>query len=149
MMIKRRRPLTLHHSTPLKIFELLLMVCVLFGLGAWQMYTGWKHPDHVGWMTSGAIFITGMVACAGLIWHRRGTTYSVVAPLLFTMQLANFAEGILKWRAKEEGATWPAIPCILGLVLLALIIWEERNRRKEAARDATLESKFFDMEDRL
>jgi len=90
-----------------------------------------------------------MFACSGLLWHRRGTTYSVIFPFLFTMQLANFAEGVLRWRAKEEGATWPTIPCILGLAFLALIIWEERNLRKEAAEDATRESKFFDMEDRL
>lgn len=149
MMIQRKWPLVLYHLASLKIFELLLVLYVLFSLGAWQMYKGWQNPDHVGWTTSGAIFVTGMVACAALLWHRRGTTYSVVAPLMFTMQLANFTEGILKWRAKEEGATWPTIPCVLGLALLALIIWEERNRRKEAARDATLESKFFDMEDTL
>lgn len=140
---------SLHSSAPLKIFELLLVLCALFGLGAWKIYAGWQHPEYLGWTTSGTIYITGMLTCAVLLWRRRGTTYSVTAPFMFTMQLANFAEGILKWRTREEGAAWPTIPCILGLVFFALIIWEERNRRKEAVRDAACEFRIFDMEDKL
>ncbi len=147
-MIKRRRSIALHHSVPLIIFELLLVLCVL-GLGAWQIHTSWKNPVHVGWTTSGAILITGMFACAGLLWHRWRTRHNAFVPILFTIQLANSVEGILKWRAHENGASWPVMHCALAISFLALIIWDETNLRKEAVRDAARESKYFDMEDTL
>jgi hypothetical protein len=66
---------------------------------------------------------------------------------MFTLQLAQFVEGILKWCAKEEGAVWPTLSCVLAVLFLALIVWEEITHRKDAAKDSIRESKWFDEED--
>lgn len=148
-MIKKLLPASSHSPASLKVFEALLALSMLLGLGPWQMYKGWEHPVHIGWTTSGAILIVGMIVCLCLIWRRRGTRYSATASIMFTMQVANVAEGILKWHAKSDGATWPKMNSALAVAFLAVIIWEEKNRRKEAARDATCEFKIFDMKDTL
>ncbi|MDI1312920.1 hypothetical protein [Prosthecobacter sp.] len=148
-MIRKLLPASLHSSAPLKIFELLLALYVLFGLGTWQMYKGWQHPDYVGWSSSGAIIITGMIACICLIWRRRQTHYSATVLILFVVQLANATQDILKWSAKDEIATWPKMHCALAAAFLVLLIWDEKKRRKEAAKDAASEFKIFDMKDTL
>ncbi len=148
-MSRKTKAASLHSLVPLKIFELLLVLFIFFGLGVWQMRLGREHPDYVGWTASGATLMTGMSVCAWLLWHRRRTHEGVLLPIMFTMQLANVIEDILKWRAKEDGATWPTMHCALCLLFLVLIIWTETNRRKEAARDAARESKLFDLEDSL
>lgn len=142
-------PSSFHSSGPLKIFELLLVLFVFFAQGAWHMHVGWQNPDLVGWTTSGTIFMTGMIACACLIWRRRKTDYSAISAVLLTMQLANAAEGILRWQAHQKGAQWPTANCALAVALFVLILWEEKNRRREAERDAACEFKIFDVEDRI
>lgn len=148
-MSRKMMPASRPSLVPLKIFELLLVLYVFFGLGVWEMRLGWEHPDYAGWTASGAILMAGMSVCAWLLWHRRGAQEGVLLPIMFTMQAANFAQGILEWLAKEEGAKWPTMQFALCLLFLVLIIWSETNRRKEAAKDAALESKIFDMEDSL
>ncbi len=147
--MRKLLPALFHSSAPLKILELVLVLFVFFVLGAWQMYMGWQNPDHVGWTTSGTILMTGMIGCTFLIWRRRKTNYSGTSAILFFMQLANAAEGFLKWQAHQKGATWPTVNCALAVVFLVLIFWQEKNRRKEADRDAACEFKIFEMEDRL
>ncbi|MGV3659100.1 MAG: hypothetical protein ACO1TE_02920 [Prosthecobacter sp.] len=141
-------PRALHPSAPLKIFELLLVAFVFYH-GTWQLQVGLDNAGYVGWIPDGAILITGMVACAWLVWRRRHTERSVLAHVMFVMQLGTFVGDLLKWQAKEEGAAWPVMRCVLGLLFLALIIAEEINHRRAAAKDATRESKHFDMEDDL
>lgn len=148
-MSRRAKAASLHSLVPLKIIELLLALYVFFSLGVRQMRLGMEHPDYVGWTASGAILMTGMSVCLWLLWHRWRTHEGVLVPIMFTLQLANVIEGILKWWAKEDGATWPTMNCALCLLFLALIIWTEANRRQEAALDAARESKLFDMEDTL
>lgn len=146
-MIQQKSRIARPRTTPIKFIESVLAIFV-FGQGAWMAHLGWNNPRHVGWIPSGAILMTGMIACTYLVWRRRGTERSTLGPIMFTLQLAQFVEGILKWRAKEEGAVWPTLSCVLAVLFLALIVWEEITHRKDAAKDSIRESKWFDEEDR-
>lgn len=144
----KEKPLIISpRTTPIKFIESMLAIFV-FGQGAWMTHLGWNNLRYVGWIPSGAILMTGMIVCGYLVWRRRGTERSTLVPIMFTMQLAQFVEGILKWRAKEEGAVWPTVHCVLAVLFLALIVWEAITHRTEAAKDSTRESKWFDEEDR-
>ena len=146
-MIQQKLRIERPRTTPIKVIESMLAIFV-FGQGAWMAHLAWNNSRHVGWIPSGAILMTGMIACAYLVWMRRSTERSTLVPIMFTMQLANFVEGILKWRAKEEDAEWPTINCVLAVLFLALIVWEELSQKKSAAKDSDRESKWFDEEDR-
>ncbi len=146
-MSKQKSRIARPRTTPIKFIESIVAIC-FFGAGARMAHSGWNSPGHVGWIPSGAILMTGMIVCAYLVWRRRGTERSTLVPIMFTLQLAQFVEGILKWLAKEEGAVWPTVHCVLAVLFLALIVWEAITHRTEAAKDSTRESKWFDEEDR-
>ncbi len=135
-------------ETAFKAFEALLAIS-LFILGGWTMRFGWDDPNLVGWIPSGALLLIGSMACACLIWRRHGTQRSTLLPLMFVQSSASLAEGILKWRTKEEGARWPMTLSILVVLMLAFMIVEEIHRRKQATRDAVFESTLPGTDDRV
>jgi hypothetical protein len=129
-------------------FEMLLVV-LLFYHGGWQMNIAWDNPRHVGWIPSGTLLTIGSMACAWLIWQRRGAQRSTIVPMILVMNSSDLVKGILEWRAKKEGAEWPTTYCIFVALILALMIAEEINHRKQVALEAACESKIFSMEDSL
>ncbi|MDP1587539.1 MAG: hypothetical protein Q8M07_07355 [Prosthecobacter sp.] len=147
-MTKKKPPFAFSAIGAFKCFEMLLAI-FLFAHGSRMLNLGWVNPRHVGWVPSGALLMIGGVACAWLVWQRRGTQRATTAPMMFFMTSANLVEGILKWRAKEEEAEWPTAYCVLVVLFLFIIIWEEVIQRRQAAKDSTRESKWFDEEDRI
>ena len=147
-MVKKKSRFAFSSIAAFKCYEMLLAIC-LFALGGSNLQTGWDNPGYVGWVPSGVLLMIGSIACAWLIWHRRGSRRATISTMLFLMSSSSLVQGILKWRAKEEGAEWPTTDSIFAVIFLSLIIWEEVIQRREAAKDSTRESKWFDEEDRI
>ena len=147
-MVKKRSRLAFSAIGAFKCLEVLLAI-FLMAHGSRMLNLGWFNPRHVGWVPSGVLLMIGGIVCAWLIWHRRGTERATTAPMMFFMTSASLLEGILKWRAREEGAEWPTAYCVLVVLFLFIIIWEEVIQRRQAAKDSTRESKWFDEEDKI
>jgi hypothetical protein len=147
-MVKKKSRFAFSSIGAFKCYEMLLAI-FLFAHGGSKAHTGWDNPRHIGWIPSGAFLMIGGIACACLIWQRRGSRRATISTMLFFMSSSSLVQGVLKWRAKEEGAVWPTADCIFSVIFLSLIIWEEIIQRREVAKDSTRESKWFDEEDKI
>lgn len=120
------------------------IMVLYFAMGAWQLSLGWQNPLHVGWVSGGVVLMAGMMACAWLVWQRRGMQRMTITPMLVVVQLAGVIEGVLQRMAHIEGARWPTGCFTLAALFLMLMVWEEISFRKEAAKDSGRETKLFD-----
>jgi hypothetical protein len=120
-----------------------LLVLALLAIGGWQMYMAWNNPRHVGWIPSATVSMIGSMACAWLIWKRRGTQRSSLLPIMLVLNSSILVEHILKWQAGEEG---PVLTVVNGL-LVAFLLWvmtsEEITHRKFLALEAAYDLKPF------
>ena len=127
----------------------ILSVITLFALGGWMLQMNWRNPLHVGWIPSGSLLMAGGIACAWLIWIRRGTERATLLPILVVLNSSSLVEHIFKWQAREEDFGWTMGYSLLIVLILAGTISEEIAHRNAAAKDATRELKLFAQEDRL
>ncbi|WP_395747170.1 hypothetical protein [Prosthecobacter sp.] len=127
-------------------FEMLLVI-LLLASGGMMLGFGWDNPGLVGYVPAGIITIIGGMVCACLIWRRRGTQRSTLLACIFVQNLASLVEGILKWRAQEEGARWPMTSSLLAAFILAFMIAEEIYHRQQSARAAEPDSSHLTTEE--